>query len=601
MVRKKIFIIGCLALMLIPFQVYGQRNISNTGAESGYPAVAVNEQGDILVCWPEGGHEAGTLFYSVCRDGVWSNPKNTKLTRYEIWFPQLAVDAADKFHLAYCDGKSRLNREIYHATYDPDTDQWSTGTMIWKSEENSAWQRISIDKERIYILWHHENAGKYLGHDIIYQSKMNNVDFWPTAYERVSWTADDNSTHPDFEVHNDRVYAVYMEGVGDSGPWRIFYKEGARGSAWQNIQVEEVAGSGYRPALTVDDDRNVYVVWATKSGTYMAKEKINGIWRGTQVVSDKFSPQQFGDIDCRNSVVVATWAQSDALGQSAYFAKKNAGAGPWEKPVQIAQGASGLFPRVWIDGNGYAHFVWQDRGDVYYDKYSVPPPDPFLQVEPQSLGFTIEGQNPDPVTIVVRNIGEKVLNYEVTVDKDWMVVTPASGNLKQEEEDELAVTVDARTLDEGIHTGTIEFTSEEALNSPLRMKVTLDVLAPPIYPPNNLVAEVMENKALFYREYMHKLTWEPNPLNRDIEKYRLYEIDGVNNIFLEEFTATTFEYTRRHTIPGKAYSYELWAVDNKGRTGNDPARVNLGGTPALQDKEKDTTKTTSIKSYTIKQ
>jgi hypothetical protein len=598
--RKKLLILGCLLVLLIPFHVYGQmRNISNTGAESGYPAIAVNEDGVILVCWPEGGHEAGTLFYSYFKDGVWSNPKNTKLTRYEIWFPQLAVDKDGKFHLGYSDGKSRLNREIYHAVFDPDSGQWSSsGTMIWKSEENSAWQRISIDDERIYILWHHENAGKYLGHDIIFQSKMNNVDFWPTAYERVTWTADDNSTHPDFEVKDGRVYSVFMEGVGDSGPWRIFYKEAARGSAWQNVVVNELAGSGYRPALTVDDDKNVYVVWATKSGTYMAKEKINGIWRGTQVISDKFSPQQFGDIHHRNGVIVATWAQVDALGQSAYYAKKNSG-GTWEKPIQIAQGADGLFPRVWIDGNGYAHFVWQDRGDIFYDKYPVPPPDPFLQVEPQSFGFTIEGQNPDPVTFVVRNIGEKVLNYEISVDSDWMTVTPTSGNLKKDDEDELQLTVDARTVDEGVHTGTITFTSNEAINSPLTASVTLDVLAPPIYPPNDFVGEVLENKALFYREYMHKLTWEANSLNRDIEKYRLYEVDGVNQYFLAEFSAGTFEYTRRHIVQGKSYTYELWAVDNKGRTGNDPARVNLGEISQNRDKDQNE-KTSSIKGFIIK-
>lgn len=599
MERKKLFIIGCLVLMLTPFLVYGQRNISNTGAESGYPAVAVNEQGVILACWPEGGHEAGILYYAVFKDGVWSAPKNTKLTLYEIWFPQLDVDAAGKFHLAYADGKSRLNREIYHAVYDADTDKWSNGTMIWKSEENSAWQRISIDKERIFILWHHENSDPYLGHDIVYQSKMNEDDYWPTAYERISWTAHDNSTHPDFEVHNDRVYAVYMEGVGDSGPWRIFFKEGARGSAWQNIPVEELAGSGYRPALTVDDDKNVYVVWATKGGTYLAREKIDGVWRGTQVISDKYSPQQFGDIDYRNSVVVATWAQSDALGQSAYFAKKNAGDSGWEKPVQITQGAQALFPRVWIDGNGYAHFVWQDRGDIFYEKYSVPPPDPFLQVEPQSLGFIIEGQNPDPVNISIKNIGEKVLNYQVKLDQTWIAITPTFGNLKQGEEEELTVTIDARTLDEGIHTGTIEFTSKEALNSPLQMKVTLDVLAPPIYPPNNFAGEVLVNKSLFYREYIHQLTWESNPLNRDIEKYRLYEIDGVNTIFLGEIPVSTFEYTRRHTIPGKSYIYELWAVDNKGRTGNDPARLTLGSSLVLENEEKEN-KTSSIKSFTIK-
>ena len=597
--RKKLLIIGCLLVLLIPFHVFGQlRNISNTGAESGYPAIAVNEEGVILVCWPEGGHEAGTLFYSFFKDGVWSNPKNTKLTRYQIWFPQLAVDAAGKFHLGYSDGKSRLNREIYHSVFDPDTESWSSATMIYKSEENSAWSRISIDKERIYILWHHENAGKYEGHDIVFQSKMNNVDFWPSTYERLTWTADDNSTHPDFEVSNDRVYAVFMEGIGDSGPWRIFYKEAARGAAWQNVHVEELSGSGYRPGLTIDNDNNVYVVWATKSGTFMAKEKINGIWRGTQAISSGFAPQQFGDIHHRNGVIVATWAQSDALGRSGYYAKKNSG-GAWEKPVQIAQGADGLYPRVWIDGNGYAHFVWQDRGDVFYDKYAVPPPDPFLQVDPQSLGFTIEGQNPDPATLIVRNIGEKVLNYTVAVDSEWMTILPTSGNLQKDEEEELQLTIDARSVDEGVHTGTIEFTSPQAINSPLKVSVTLDVLAPPIYAPTNFVGEVLENKALFYREYMHKLTWEANSLNRDIEKYRIYEKDGVNNYFLAELPAGTFEYSRRHTLKGKSYTYELWAVDNKGRTGNEPATVTIGGT--TQNLEKDENeKSTSIKGFSIK-
>ena len=180
-----------------------------------------------------------------------------------------------------------------------------------------------------------------------------------------------------------------------------------------------------------------------------------------------------------------------------------------------------------------------------------------------------------------------------------MTLTPTSGNLQKDEEEELQLTIDARTVDEGVHTGTIEFTSKEALNSPLMVSVTLDVLAPPIYPPTNFKGDVLENKALFYREHMHKLTWEANSLNRDIEKYRIYEVDGVNNIFLEELPATTFEYTRRHTLKEKTYTYELWAVDNKGRTGNDPATVTMSGSSLNQKTEKND-KSTSIRGFSIK-
>jgi hypothetical protein len=597
MKRKNTLFISVLVLLLIPYSIYGERNISRTSAESGYPAVAVNQEGTILVVWPEGGHEAGTLYYSVFKDGNWSSPADTKLTRHLIWFPQLDVDSEGKFHLTYADGRSRLNREIYHAVYDPD-EGWSSATMIWDSQENSAWSRISIDNDRVFILWHHENSGKYLGHDIVMQSKMKDEDFWPTAYERISWTADDNSTHPDFEVRDDIVSACYMEGIGDAGPWRIFFKQGRRGAAWNNVQEEQVTGLGYRPSLAVDTEGGVHIVWATKDGNYYYRSKENGQWRGTQVISDRYSPQQFGDLRHRSKVLVATWAQKDASGQSAYYAKKNVG-GSWDTPVQITQGSSALYPRVWLDGNGYAHFVWQDHGNIFYEKVAAPPPDPFLQLSTQSLAFVVEGANPDPTTFTVKNIGERVLNYTAGVDQDWLSVTPTSGSLQKEEEDELQVVVDAVEMDEGTYTGHIEISSSEAINSPQSLTVTLEVLAPPIYPPLNFSGLVMENKALFYREYMHKLTWEPNPQNRDITSYRIYEIDGVNTIFLTELPASTLQYTRRHIDKTKEYTYELWAVDEKGRTGDEPATLTLNAATSAVNRDRSSRGTRIIKTHFI--
>jgi len=52
-------------------------------------------------------------------------------------------------------------------------------------------------------------------------------------------------------------------------------------------------------------------------------------------------------------------------------------------------------------------------------------------------------------------------------------------------------------------------------------------------------------------------------------------------------------------VQGKSYTYELWAVDNKGRTGNDPATVTLGGSSQNLKKENNE-KSTSIKGFSIK-
>jgi hypothetical protein len=570
--------------LFIPVAAYGAVNISKTGARSGYPAVAVNQEGVILAVWPEQGDEAGVLWYNVFKNGQWSGAKNANITRLQAWSPQLDVDSDGYFHIAYADGNSRFNREVYHAVYDSGKNEWSVPEMIFLSEENSAWQKIDIEGERVYIVWHHENADPYLGHDIVMQSKLKGEQYWPSAYERLVWTANDNSTHPAFKVLDDKIYVVYMEGIGDSGPWRLFYKEAKRGSAWAGVPKFEIIGNAYRPELEVDDNGNAHVVYATKSGNFMYRSKINGVWKNNESISSKFSPQQFGDLRYKNHVLVATWVQYDDSGMSAYYAKKVIGS-EWEKPVQIHPGSDALYPRVWIDDNGYGHFVWRDHGDIFYEKIAVPPAEPFLQLEPRSLSFVVEGTNPDPESFVVKNVGQKSLNFNVKTQQSWMTVSPQNGSLKQNQEQDILVTIDAADLDEGSHTGTIEISSNQALNSPQTVTVNLEVLAPPIYPPLNFSGELLENKALFYREYMHHLTWEANPQNKKIENYRLYEVDGVNYIFLEEFSSSTFEYTRRHILKDKAYTYELWAVDDKGRTGNQPAVVAMNAALAAQEKD----------------
>ncbi len=574
---KRFLRIFLILAMFTQVAAFGAQNISRTGVDSGFPSIAVSRQGVVLAVWPEQGEEAGILWYNVYKNGDWVGSKNAGITRsgQVAWSPQLDVDSEGNFHCAYADGRGSQNREIFYSVYSPDTDEWTNPEPIWISPANSAWQKIDIEGDRVYIIWHHQNTGRYTGHDILMQSKLISEEYWPAAYERLSWTANDISTHPAFKVLNDKIHVVYMEGIGDAPPWRLFYKEAKRGTNFEFLPEFQVAGLGYRPELEVDDNGDVHIVYAVRDGNYMYRSKINGSWRGNEVISNKFSEQQFGDLRYKNNVLVATWMQYDDDGKSIYYAKKVLG-GKWEIPVQVEPGTNALYPRVWIDDNGYAHFVWRDRGNIWYEKIAVPPADPFIQVNPQSLSFTVEGQNPDPQSFTVKNIGEDSLNFTVSPKDDWITVAPQNGTSRQDEEQEIQVIIDAYNLDEGTYTGTIEISSKEAINSPQTLTVNLEVLAPPIYPPVNFTGEVLENKALFYREYMHSFAWEENPLNRNIEKYRLYEIDGVNTIFLEEFTSSTFEYTRRHIQKNKTYTYELWAVDEKGRTGNLPATITIG-------------------------
>jgi len=577
MSRKKTLIFVLSILSLFALNMYADENLSNSPADSHKSSIAVNQNGIILVVWTEtprgGDEESGVLFYNVFRDGQWQGTINTNLTKFDIWSPQLAVDSQGNFHLSYADGTSRLNRDIWHCLYNPDTG-WGQKRKIYNlSPENSAWNRTSVDGNKVYVCWFHEHVDPYVS-DVVMHSKVIGQQ-WPTSYERISWEAYDETIHPAFQVRNGRAYVTYMEGVGESSPWRLQYKEAAAGSFWEGIPHETLEGLAYYPDLDVDHLGDVHIVFSNRGGNFFSKAKENGSWQTTEVISSGFAPLQFGDIHYNNLVIMAVWVEETDIGTNAFYAKKTPRKA-WGTPVAL-NGTGAFYPQVWIDNNGYAHIVYDDVGgvgglrDVFYEKVSAAPQEPFLELDPQEISVTVEGFNPDPTPFTIKNVGSDPLTYYLETDEDWLSATPTSGSLSgtggTKDEAEHYAEINALNLDQGSYTGIITVTSPEAYNSPRQVLVNLEVLAPPILAPSSFAGTIINNKTLFFWEYVHHLTWQANSNNRNIEKYRIYEIDGVNRIFLVELAASNLEYKRRHINKSKAYSYELVAVDNMNRVG----------------------------------
>jgi enediyne biosynthesis protein E4 len=102
-----------------------------------------------------------------------------------------------------------------------------------------------------------------------------------------------------------------------------------------------------------------------------------------------------------------------------------------------------------------------------------------------------------------------------------------------------------------------------------------------VSPPLNVRFEKIENKALFFRETLIELTWEPNPLNDDVARYRVYELDQ-GQILLAELSASDFVYTLRNVDKSRAYRFAVTAVDSLG-VESEPASSD-GSTGALLDR-----------------
>jgi Fibronectin type III domain len=104
-----------------------------------------------------------------------------------------------------------------------------------------------------------------------------------------------------------------------------------------------------------------------------------------------------------------------------------------------------------------------------------------------------------------------------------------------------------------------------------------------VSPPLNVRFEKIENKALFFRETLIELTWEPNPLNDDVAHYRVYELDQGQNL-LAELSANDFVYVVRNIDKNRAYRFAVTAVDSLG-VESEPAST-AGSAGVLSDRSR---------------
>jgi hypothetical protein len=111
---------------------------------------------------------------------------------------------------------------------------------------------------------------------------------------------------------------------------------------------------------------------------------------------------------------------------------------------------------------------------------AVPPA--VLEVAPKQLEFRGQegGSNPVAQILTVRNTGEQVLTWAAQVNKAWLRVNPASGNLQGRESVQVYVYVDLAGLSSGTYEAQITITAPGAQGSPAIVGVTLIVERPAI-------------------------------------------------------------------------------------------------------------------------
>ena len=477
MIFRKFPIFFFFILALMHFSLSGQViNMSQSSSKSEWPAVAVNSAGEIMVVWTEWG-APGQMYYRIYRKGQWSGRTNSDIVSQWAWSNQLEVDSVGMFHISFADGYGSTGRDIYYSFYNGST--WASSQRIYHSPHNSAWNKMAIDSNNdIHIIWYHKYLNSPDISDVVTMHK-NKGGQWPSSYENISRRSSLESIHPAIRARSGHTYATYMEGA--SGGWKLYFSEKS-GGGWSSPNA--IVSLGYYPAMALDGMTNVHIAYSNRSGNFFCISREGGTWGSPQVISNGYAPLQFGDIRCISNNIVAGWTQERNGAWSVYIANKITG-GQWAPPVKVSPedtlGDGNKHVQLAVDNQGYAHVVWEAEGvggkeDIFYTKVLLADPGvPFIEVDKTFLTFDMEeGESPDPQTFKIKSYGGDALDYTISSDKPWLIVSPQSGTAT-EEWDTINVVVDAENFQAGKRNGTITITAPDAYNNPVKISVSLTI------------------------------------------------------------------------------------------------------------------------------
>ena len=560
------------------------KRLSDSGTMAFWPAIAINTKGDIMVVFTQESSGDAGLYYTISQDSgdTWSTPQKTLSWKENIKSCDLAADSDGNFHLAYSDGATSTSRQIYYRSYVKG--QWGPIEQLSSINDNSNWCNIAVDGDDVHVVWYQEIG--WPTRPVIHLTSKRIGGAWSDPQEDVFKDPINGFMYPDIKASNGNLYIISQRQnyTGDTLTSKeIVFRERRQGQWRPTFTV----GAWSWPSIEVDNRDGVHCIYP-EFGKVKYRARINEKnWQNQMNIHTLKGVDGFFELDYRNNTLIAVFLQEASRNPehwSVYYRvrKYDKGWGDWGAIVETDMGGYTDLPKVEIDSDGYAHIVWVDwhtqdireADTIWYNKWEVAKPDlPTLDLSSFSLSFEApQGEIAETQSLKVRNSGPGTLNYQMSTDEAWITVTPASGTCGNDWVDHW---VDVNTnLEEGTHIGTITMTSPTADNSPLTADVSLNVLPPPIYEPMNFKVEKKENYSYFFRELIHLLKWEPNPLNKDITKYLItceYEENGANITRVFEVNGNASEYANRMIISDTEYTYSIQAVDDKNRVG--PAAV----------------------------
>jgi len=202
---------------------------------------------------------AAALFYfATVALADWSPAKRLTWTSGTSVLPAIAVDSNNTIHIVW-DDNTPGNDEIYYKKSMDQGETWSAAKRLTWTPGKSSWPDISIDSnDNIHVVWDDGTPGYS---EIYYKKSTDGGETW-TADRRLTWTPD-WSDNPDLAIDStDAIHLVWQDYTPGFFP-EIYHKTTTDGgTTWSTTKrITWTAGFSFDPALAIDADDAIHVVW----------------------------------------------------------------------------------------------------------------------------------------------------------------------------------------------------------------------------------------------------------------------------------------------------------------------------------------------------
>lgn len=202
-----------------------------------------------------------------------------------------------------------------------------------------------------------------------------NAQTWDVP-KRLTWTSDSSLSPAAAVDSNDHIYLVWDDRI--SGDDELYLKKSTDGgTSWTNKRLTWGTGDSFRPAIAIDSNDSIYIVWTNDSSVndeiYFKKSTNGGTSWTTQRLTWNSGTSDYPDIvtDSNNHIYIV-WYDDIPGNTEIYFKKSTNGGTSWitKRLTWTSKWSGG--PKIAVDSNNHIYMVWCDSTpgnvEIYFKK-----------------------------------------------------------------------------------------------------------------------------------------------------------------------------------------------------------------------------------------